>query len=115
MNKYLKILLFFLFFFFAFLASPEFKYTRICADQNNPFSCENKWKIEYQKVRFTGGVDIIKFAATGKPINEDYVPFTPITLLFSTAVAFGRTYATVRIVGKKTKKRKPEGTIEKKE
>ena len=105
MNKYLKILIFFLFFFFAFLASPEFKYTRICADQN----------IEYQKVRFTGGVDIIKFAATGKPINEDYVPFTPITLLFSTAVAFGLTYATVRIVGKKTKKRKPEGTIEKKE
>ena len=113
MNKYLKILIFFIFFFFAFLISPEFKYTRICADQNNPFSCENKWKIEYRKVRFTGGADIIKFSATGKPINEDYVPVTPITLVFSTSVAFGLTFATVKLVNKKTKKHKSKDSKEK--
>jgi hypothetical protein len=113
MNKYLKILIFFIFFFLAFLISPEFKYTRVCADQNNPFSCENKWKIEYQKVRFTGGADIIKFTATGKPINEDYVPVTPITLVFSTAVAFGLTFATVNLIGKKAKKHKSKDSKEK--
>jgi len=113
MNKYLKILIFFIFFFLAFLISPEFKYTRICTDQNNPFSCENKWKIEYQKVRFTGGVDIIKFSATGKPINEDYVPVTPITLIFSTTVALALTFATVKLFSKKTKKLKSKDSKEK--
>lgn len=113
MNKYLKILIFFVFFLLAFLISPEFKYTRICADQNNPFSCENKWKIEYQKIRFTGGADIIKFTATGKPINEDYVPVTPITLVFSTAVAFGLTFATVKLVNKNKKKHNTKQSKEK--
>ena len=114
MNKYLKILIFFIFFAMAFLISPEFKYTRVCTDQNNPFSCENKWNIEYKKVRFTGGADIIKFAATGKPLNEDYVPVTPITLVFSTVVALGMTYATVKLTGKKPKQHKPKDA-EKKE
>lgn len=107
MNKYLKILIFFIFFIFAFLISPEFKYNRVCADQNNPFTCENKWKIDYKNVRFTGGADIIKFATTGKPINEDYVPVTPITLISSTLVALLLSIVTIKLI-ERSKNKKPK-------
>ncbi len=94
------VLIFALFFFLAFLVSPEFKYDRVCADQNNPFSCQDKWKIDYKKVRFLGGASIIKFAVTGKPIgsNGDYVPVVGITLASSTIMALILSFVTIRIV-----------------